>query len=281
MYEQQDVSDYYDQTQVHYEYFWDLEKSKSLHYGMWDDKTRDFKEALANTNRILAEKAAIKENDHVLDVGCGVGGSCLFLTQRYHCKSTGISLSKKQIDQANQFAATAGLSDRVAFHQANHCETPFPDASFSLIWGIESHLSETNKEAFFKEAFRLLKPGGRIVIADYLKSNRDLSNKEESLLKKWLNCWAIASIVSENRFSEQLSEVGFHSIALENVNKAIMPSAKRMFYSSVMGFFGTKIYGLYNSKASRFSKIHYRSGWYQYKALKKDLWSYQLITAKK
>lgn len=281
MYEQQEISDYYDQTQVHYELFWDLEKSKSLHYGMWDDKTNNFKEALLNTNRILAEKVGIKESDHVLDVGCGIGGSCLYLTQKYHCKTTGISLSQKQIDQANQYAKSAHLNEKATFIKANHCNTAFLDATFDVVWGIESHLSEINKEDFFKEAYRLLKPGGKIIIADYLKTNGNTTPKEESLLKKWLNCWAISTIVSENKFSDQLTNVGFQCVEMENVNNAIMPSAKRMFYSSFMGFLGTKIYGLYNSKASRFSKIHYRSGWYQYKTLKKSLWSYQVISAKK
>lgn len=281
MYKQEEISDYYDQTQVHYEYFWDLEKSKSLHYGMWDENTRNFKEALANTNQVLAKKVNITKKDHVLDVGCGVGGSCFYLAQNYQCKTTGISLSQKQIDQANAFAKNSGLQNQVHFEKANHCHTPFPDAAFDVIWGIESHLSEINKEAFFAEAYRLLKPGGRLIIADYLKTNHKISDKEEKILTNWLNCWAIKEIVSEKDFSDQLQSVGFHDILQENVNKAIAPSAKRMFYSSFMGFFGTKLYQLYNSKASRFSKIHYKSGWYQYKALKKGLWSYQIIQAKK
>ena len=281
MYKQDEISDYYDQTQVHYEYFWDLEKSKSLHYGMWDINTNNFKDALVNTNRVLANKLVLTKNDHVLDVGCGIGGSCLFLAQNYHCKTTGISLSQKQIDQANTFSKKAGLQDQAHFIKANHCNTPFPNDSFDVIWGIESHLSEINKEDFFTEAYRVLKPGGKLIIADYLKTNNKTTAKDELILEKWLNCWAIKTIVSEHTFAEQLKLAGFHSIEMENVNKAIIPSARRMFYSSFMGFFGTKLYQLYNSKASRFSKIHYKSGWFQYKALKKGLWSYQIIQAKK
>ena len=88
----QDVANYYDHTAPHYRQFWRLDKSMALHYGFWKPGTKTFKESLENTNAELATLAQIDASDHVLDAGCGVGGSAIFLAKKVGCQATGITL---------------------------------------------------------------------------------------------------------------------------------------------------------------------------------------------
>ena len=105
-----DIEDYYDQTEVHYRMFWKLEKVMGLHYGIWTDKTKNITEAILNTNILLKEMGEIKASDKVLDAGCGIGGSSIFLAKSVGCSVTGISLSKKQVETATKLAAANASS---------------------------------------------------------------------------------------------------------------------------------------------------------------------------
>src|SRR5262245_23183964 len=97
MFTNEDISRYYDLSETHYRRIWKLDKSKSLHYGYWDEQTKNFHEALLQINQILADAAEIKPGDIILDAGCGVGGSSVWLAKEKNCKVIGISLNQKQI----------------------------------------------------------------------------------------------------------------------------------------------------------------------------------------
>ena len=93
-----DIAEYYNTTQIHYENWWDLKNNLSLHYGIWEKETKIFSESLNNTNRIMMELAHIIESDKVLDAGCGVGGAALFLSTQTNAQVIGISISQRQVE---------------------------------------------------------------------------------------------------------------------------------------------------------------------------------------
>lgn len=162
-----DIATYYDVSEDHYMYFWDLNQSHSLHYGYWDASTKTFREALANINTILADKAGIAPGDKVLDAGCGVGGSSIWLAKNKYAVVTGITLSQKQASRANAFAKQIGLEKHAVFEVQDYTNTTYDSESFDVVWAIESVCHAANKEDFIKEAYRLLKPGGQLILADF------------------------------------------------------------------------------------------------------------------
>lgn len=166
MFKPTDIADYYNTTQIHYEQWWDLKKSLSLHYGIWEDHTKDFSDAVNNTNKIMLELANIKESDLVLDAGCGVGGAAIFICEQRNAKVTGITLSQRQIDFANTIIQKKGIENKVDFQLMDYTNTSFPDESFDVIWACESMSSATDKFMFIKEAHRLLKKGGKLILSD-------------------------------------------------------------------------------------------------------------------
>lgn len=74
----------------------------------------------------------------MLDAGCGVGGSSIFLASTLGCRVTGITLSEREVEQATDNAKQKGVAALVDFKAMNYCATNFPDTSFDVVWGCES-----------------------------------------------------------------------------------------------------------------------------------------------
>lgn len=273
-----DVADYYNQTLNHYQKWWHLDDSLSVHYGFWKENTTSFVEALQNTNHFLAEMADIKTGDRVLDAGCGVGGSAFFLAKQKQAIVTGITLSEKQLAFANSKLTELKLEKLVDFKLENFSQTSFPNDTFNLIWAIESITSAPDKQLFASEAFRILKPGGKLIIADYFASAK--KNDPEKLLENWQGCWSMAPFLETGNYLKIFEKEGFKISKQENITKNIFPSARRMYRAYLMGAVPSILYNAFHN-TSHFAKTHYKSGKYQFKALKTGLWEYQVLLFEK
>jgi cyclopropane fatty-acyl-phospholipid synthase-like methyltransferase len=275
----QDIEDYYDQTEVHYRTWWKLEKSLGLHYGVWDKKTKSTADAIINLNRLLADLGEIKPNSAVLDAGCGIGGSSFYLAEKLNCTTTGVTLSEKQVNTATNLAREKQLEGKCKFLKCSYTETPFEAASFDYSWAIESLGSAQNKSDFFKEMSRVLKPRGKILIADTLKPEpADISNNK--YMKMMLNGWAISDILSISEIKALAAENGFSTKVEYDASPQIKKSVDQIYKAYLIGRFGSRIYNfLFN--ASRFAKIHYKTGLAQKKTFDKGEWKYILMVFQK
>lgn len=274
---QAEIAEYYDRTQVHYQRAWDLNHSLAMHYGYTDEVVRSFRPSLANMNQQMANYAQIKPGENVLDAGCGVGGSAIYLAKALKCKVQGISLSQLQITQAQQNAKLNGLDHLLDFSCQDFTETNFSDASFDVVWGLESIVHQEDKSAFLREAKRILKPGGRIIMGEYLKAPRPLSMQEDALLNKWLAAWAVPPIARLVDFENQVAKLDFSAMRSKNITEHIRKSSWRMFYGSFFLAVLSGLYRWYNPKVSSFADKHYKGLYYQYPALRKKLWDYYFI----
>ena len=280
MYSNKDVEQYYDLSQTHYKRVWDLQRSRSLHYGYWDSSTKNFHEALLNINKILAEKADINKHHKVLDAGCGIGGSSLWLAKNIGCNVTGISLSAKQVQTANNFALAENLQSLAIFEQQDFTATHYQAESFDIIWAIESVCHANDKSKFINEAYRLLKKGGRLILADFFKQE-NLAEKDASLIKQWANGWAIDDFATIENFTEHLKNAGFHHTNKEDATTKIIPSAKRLYRAYFPGVIGGFLYKLFNPKPTIYGKKNIDTAYLQYKALKQNLWTYNIVLSEK
>lgn len=276
MYNTEDIANYYNTTQIHYEQWWDLNNSFSLHYGIWDENTRNFKEALANTNKILIALTELDSSSRVLDAGCGVGGSAVFIHEQSGAKVTGITLSQKQLNSANKLVKERGLNDHVDFKLMDYSQSTFPDETFDVIWACESICHSPEPIKFINEAHRLLKRGGKLIICDFFKTSEDQLDPND-WLKKWCDTWAVSQLKTSIDFKNKLSESGFSKTNVLDYTTEIGKSARRMYYASLLAVLPSEIYKIINPRVSKFARNHYKCGLYQYKALKANLWRYQII----
>jgi ubiquinone/menaquinone biosynthesis C-methylase UbiE len=274
------IIEYYQVSENAYKDAWDLNNSLAIHYGFWDDKVKSFPQSLIRMNEVMMEAADISANDKVLDAGCGVGGSSIFLASQLGCKVTGITISEKQADQATANAKQKGTGEWVNFQTMNYCATSFPDESFDVVWGCESICYAEDKQKFVREAFRLLKPGGRLVVADGFVSQ--FENNDRPTIRKWLDGWQVNYLESPNRFENLLRLEGFNDVEYRNISKYTVHSSRRLlkFYFLATFYLWWKTF-TFSNKATAIQKKNIKACWYQYWGLRQGLWQYGLITGKK
>ena len=280
MFDKNDVAEYYNTTQNHYEKWWNLKKQLSLHYGIWESDTQNFSEALKNTNKLLLEAAGITSSDKVLDAGCGVGGGAFYIHKTTGAKVTGLSLSEKQIATAREVALQQQLDQQVDFRIMDFTNTSFENGSFDVIWACESVCHVNDKRDFVKESYRLLKKGGRLVLFDFFKTSQDQKDPSD-WIHKWAATWAVPDFDAVEPFKSAFKEIGFAEVDHKDYTPQIQKSAKRMYYASLLGAIPSETYNLFHPKVSRFAKTHYKCGYYQYKGLKEGLWKYNMVMAVK
>jgi tocopherol O-methyltransferase len=223
-----EIAAYYDYTEPFYRRFW-YGDTGGVHYGLWDAKTRNFREALLNTNRFLARVADIAAGERVLDAGCGVGGSALWLAANIGARVTGITISRKQLAAAEAARRKAAAADRVDFRLADFTRTDFPDSCFDVVWAIESVCHARDKSDFLREAHRVLKPGGRLVLADGFLDRPPAGAGEARKLASFCRGFVLPGLAEANGFETALSDVGFDSIQRWDQTASILPSSRRMW----------------------------------------------------
>lgn len=274
------IIDYYAATENAYKDSWDLNNSLAIHYGYWDEKVKTFPQSLIRMNEVMAETADIKSSDKVLDAGCGIGGSSIFLAGRIGSNVTGISLSERQISKAKEIAKQKGVDSKANFEVMNYCATNFPDKSFDVIWGCESICYADDKYQFIKEAYRLLKPGGRLVVADGFVT--DFKNNDHPTIRNWIDGWQVNYLESPARFQQFMNETGFTNISYRDISKFTAHSSRRLYKF----YFLANLYLLwktltFSNRATEMQKKNIAACKHQYHGMKKGLWQYGLIVGTK
>jgi len=241
------IVDYYAESENAYKDSWDLDNSLAIHYGYWDERVKNFPQSLLRMNEVMMEGAHIKPSDKVLDAGCGIGGSSIFLAEKIGCGVTGISLSERQVSKAIELAIEKKMTGTIDFKVMNYCATSFPDESFDVVWGCESICYADDKEQFIKEAYRLLKPGGRLVVADGFVT--DFKNNDHPSIRNWLDGWQVNYLETLDRFESFMIEAGFTNIFSRDISKFAAHSSRRLYK-----FYYTLCWPLYNESSGSWSK---------------------------
>ncbi len=269
---------YYDQTWLDYRLLWLNPDNLAVHFGYTDENTRSHTDALKNMNRVLADRVQVKAGDRILDAGCGVGGSALWLAKERRAEVVGITLAARQVQKARSYAARRNLTHRVHFEVADFTATPFPDASFDVVWAVESLCHAADKAAFYQEAARVLRPGGRVVVADFVRSGRPLDPTGERLLHEWLTGWAVPDIDTPSEHTEHLAAAGFVDARLDDVTAHTRPSLRRL-YRMAYWTYPLALYGYVKGVRSAVQHGNVIASIRQYQALRHGAWFYSILSA--
>ena len=272
------IRDYYDETWLDYRMLWLNPQNKAIHFGYWDERTRSHGESLLNMNRVLASHIGVRKGQRVLDAGCGIGGSSIWLAQTYGVEVVGITPVSSQVERARRYAQKQGIADQVSFEQQDYTHTTFPQASFDVIWGMESLCHAPDKQLVLAEARRLLRPGGRLGIVEYMRTNRPLAEIDEALLHSWLSGWAIPDISTSHEWLDWAQELGFHDVQLADITSNVRPSLRRLYRLAILTWPGAvTLYAL--GLRSKTQHGNMRGAFDQHYSLKRSLWFYALLTA--
>ncbi|MFL6111337.1 MAG: methyltransferase domain-containing protein [Catenulispora sp.] len=220
------VERYYDTTLDLYEDMW----GEHVHHGFWDEGERpgaggaDRYEATDRLVRELVAYAGVPAGADVLDVGCGIGGPALYLAGPLGCTVVGVTLSAAQAARAAEKAQAAGLAERARFHQLDALSTGFADESFDVIWALESLEHIPDRPAFFAEAMRMLRPGGRLAITTWSVRDGELDAEERKLVDQILKHQVLPNLSSLQEYEAMASAAGFTEIASADWSRAVANS---------------------------------------------------------
>lgn len=270
------IRTYYRETHLDYRVAWCSKDTLALHFGYWDANTRSHAEALLNLNRELARHMGLRPGMQVLDAGCGIGGSSLWLARHHGARVTGITLAPNQVERARRAARESGID--ATFELADYSDTAYPDASFDAYWAMESLCHSPDKPRTLLEAARLLRPGGRIGIAEYLRRERPLPPREERGLMDWLHDWAIPDIATETEWRLWLEQAGFGDIRVVDITDHVRPSLERLNWMAWFWGFGEWVLRCLRLRTQA-QHENIRGSRRQGRALRAGSWRHQLITA--
>jgi cyclopropane fatty-acyl-phospholipid synthase-like methyltransferase len=143
------------------------DQTQYLNIGYWKDGAQSLDEAARALANLVATSGQFNQHDCILDVGCGYGDEDIFWMERFQPQRiVGIDINPTEVKGAAKQAAERNLDERIDFQVASAVDLPFEDASFDKVASIEASHHFMTREDFFHEAYRVLKPGGRLVTTD-------------------------------------------------------------------------------------------------------------------
>lgn len=280
--QQKAIVSYYQECDNAYRDAWGMDKNMQLNLGIWNSSTKKLSEALVNLNNEMLTLLQLSKADHVLDAGCGVGGTLIHFAKAAGCTGVGITLTPHQAEKATMNAQKAGVSHLLRFEVMDYTNTSFDSEQFTAITGIESICYAAPKMAFLKEAKRLLKPGGRIALAENLQGKDDLTKKEiKSVYTDAFNGCQVISLDTEKQYKNNLKALSFHNIQCIDETVRIRPSIVRLrkfYYPAVAYNFAHRIIG---KRFSKTQEANTKMCYHLLSSLDAGLWKYGLILATK
>jgi cyclopropane fatty-acyl-phospholipid synthase-like methyltransferase len=218
------VRRYYEQTWFEYRLLWLDRHTRAMHFGYEQPGDRSHARSLLALNHVMAEHARLHRGERVLDAGCGVGGTSLWLAEEYDATVVGVNLVEDHVERARRYGRERHLGGQVRFEVADYTATGLPAGSFDVVWAQESACHASDKAAFAEEAARLLRPGGRLVMAEYLVVPGREGSDDLRVLQ---DGWAM-SLDTEDGWRRTFEGAGFADLDVDDISPKVRRSLQRL-----------------------------------------------------
>ncbi|QLE58353.1 methyltransferase domain-containing protein [Nostoc sp. TCL26-01] len=221
----QQIQQFYDASSGLWEEIW----GEHMHHGYYGaDGTvqKNRRQAQIDLIEELLTWAGVQTAENILDVGCGIGGSSLYLAEKFHGQATGITLSPVQAARATERAKEANLSARSQFLVANAQAMPFADNSFDLVWSLESGEHMPDKTKFMQECYRVLKPGGTFIMVTWCHRPTDespLTADEQKHLADIYRVYCLPYVISLPEYTAIARQLPLNNIRTADWSTAVAP----------------------------------------------------------
>lgn len=227
-----------------------------------------------------ADTVGLRAGDLLLDAGCGVGGTDLWLAQTYRVRVLGVNVQRMHIREALRNAASHPAARGVHFSLQDFTELALANDAVDVVWGLESVCHCADKAAFVREAYRVLRPGGRLMVADFFLEREELSPQDAAAMRVWTDGWALPNLASVDGFGATLAAQGFTNIASRDIRSAVLPSSWRLYKASLIA---RPFHWLLEAVGARSSVAgaNVQAAYHQYVTLRSGVWTYRLFTARK
>jgi microcystin synthetase protein McyJ len=241
-----------------------------MNFGLWDGAA-DYASAAERLVERLGESIELGPGARVIDAACGRGSQDLYLLRRFGALSIdALDVTRGNIELARAQAAARSGAGELRFHHASATRLPFPDAAFSHAICVEAAHHFDTREAYLREAYRVLAPGGRIALADIALRRLPRTAAERALVDAAAALWRIprANAVTIDGYRATLARAGFRIRSIEEVGATTFPGyyeaqrtpARRRELIASRGRIGATVGAVMNFAAHRV----YRAGLLDY-----------------
>ncbi len=185
----------------------------NLHLGYWEDQNdrRSFQEATARLTELMMTRLDPAPGQRILDIGCGIGQPAFTLAEAFDVEILGVTVSPRQIERANATARERKMDDRVRFERADAQKLPYKDASFDGAWLFESLIHMPDKARALRETARVLRPGGRLAVADMFHEPGN----------DWSGIHPLVTAIELDAYTPLLEAEGFDVVDVQDVTEHI------------------------------------------------------------
>lgn len=237
------VASHYDDLDEFYRDIW----GEHVHHGVWLTGRETDKEAAEKLVTMAAELGHLKPGTTVCDVGCGYGAPAKIYGERYGANVTGMTLSEVQLRYAQTHNHVPG---KTTFLLRDWYENNLPDASFDMVQSIESMEHMTDLPKFFSEAWRVMKPGGRLVICAWMSCEEPSELAKRVLLNPTVREAHLAGIRPESEFRAATEGAGFTNFQLADYGQQVKRTWTLCVRRTIKGLLTNPLYRrfLFSSK---------------------------------
>lgn len=206
------VADHYDELDPIYRQIW----GEHVHHGLWRSGQESAEQAVEALSDEVGTRLELgsSRNMQLVDIGCGYGGTARRFAMHHGAEVTGYTLSREQAAQA---PAASGVEIRVG----DWLQNGLPDAAFDGAYAIESSEHMADKPGFFAQAFRVLRPGGRLVVCAWLAAEYAGPIAIRHLLEPICREGRLASMGSRTDYQAMALGAGFRLASYEDVSKQV------------------------------------------------------------
>ena len=252
----------------------------SKHFGFYPTGKADIpeKEAQILHQDLVAKNLDLKENQTILDAGCGQGVVSTYLAKKYGPKIFGITLVPFEVERAQARAKNLGVQEKTCYQVMDYSATNFPDNYFDAIYTTETLSHSPDIRKTLKEFFRVLKPSGRIALFEYtLAADEKFSEREKKILDFVIEGSAMMGLKDfrHDQFTEVVKNARFENVKEQNISENIRPSGYRLYKLSIWPYKFVKLFGL------RKFFINTTAGYECYEMANKGLCRYCIFTGSK
>jgi len=250
------------------------------HFGYYPSKKRDISEKKAQVLMmdLLAKKLQIKKTDLVLDAGCGRGTTTCYLAKKYHSQVIGIDIVPFELDIARKKAQQQKLEGKTSFYLKDYSATKFPSSHFDKIFTLETLVHSPDLQKTLQEFFRILKPGGKLVLFEYSRAYPNELSAYENKMIAIINQGSVMTSFDRmyhDTFAGEIKKAGFKIISDADITAYMEPSLARFYQYAKFPYKIIKLFHL-----QRFF-INTTAGVEFYKLIKKRLIKYRIFVAEK
>lgn len=241
------VSKFYDLVTDFYEYGW----GQSFHFAP-RYLNEGFTASIARAEHFIAMKLKLKSTDHVLDIGCGIGGPMRCISRFADVAITGITINEYQVNVGNRYNREGGF-DKCVSKQGDFMKLPFEDNTFHAVYALEATCHAPDKTACFKEALRVLKPGGYFAAYEWMMvGNYNAENPLHTKLKEGIEVGnGLPTLETPEMLISALKGAGFEIVEHFDVNANGDSSPYELpWYHTLLGSFSLS--GFRMSKAGQY-----------------------------